>query len=48
MGDYCFFRGNLLLPLIVERKSVEDVALSFADGRSSETWSHLIVVGRTR
>ena len=33
IGDYCFFRGNLLLPLIVERKSVEDVALSFADGR---------------
>mmetsp|Transcript_9283 Transcript_9283/g.10605 ORF Transcript_9283/g.10605 Transcript_9283/m.10605 type:complete len:1128 (+) Transcript_9283:51-3434(+) len=33
IGDYCFFSGNLLCPILVERKSVQDVAGSIDDGR---------------
>jgi len=33
IGDYCFFSGNKLCPLLVERKSIEDVAISVSDGR---------------
>jgi hypothetical protein len=33
IGDYCFFSGDLLCPILVERKSVQDVAQSIHDGR---------------
>merc|ERR1740139_1938364 len=33
VADYLFFVGNKLAPVMVERKSVEDVASSMADGR---------------
>lgn len=33
IGDYCFFAGNKLLPVIIERKSIQDVAQSIYDGR---------------
>lgn len=33
IGDYCFFAGNKILPVLVERKSIEDVAKSIHDGR---------------
>jgi ERCC4-type nuclease len=33
IGDYAFFSGNLLCPILVERKSIEDVAISIHDGR---------------
>ena len=33
IGDYVFFHQNKLLPLLVERKSVQDVAQSIFDGR---------------
>jgi len=33
IGDYCFFAGEKLLPVMVERKSVQDVAASIHDGR---------------
>ena len=33
IGDYCFFAGNKLLPVLIERKSIEDVASSIYDGR---------------
>ena len=35
IGDYCFFSGDKLCPILVERKSVEDVAKSIdaGDGR---------------
>ena len=33
IGDYCFFAGSKLLPIIIERKSIEDVAESMFDGR---------------
>eukprot|EP00980_Cylindrotheca_fusiformis_P008118 scaffold1727_cov133-Cylindrotheca_fusiformis.AAC.21 len=33
MGDYCFFAGNKLLPVIIERKSIQDIAQSIYDGR---------------
>lgn len=37
VGDYLFFyQSKLLLPWIVERKTVQDVAMSYADGR----WEH--------
>ncbi len=32
IGDYCFFSGDMLCPIIVERKSVEDVAKSIDSG----------------
>ncbi len=32
IGDYCFFAGDKLCPIIVERKSVEDVAKSIDSG----------------
>ena len=31
IGDYCFFSGDKLCPILVERKSVEDVAKSIDD-----------------
>jgi hypothetical protein len=33
IGDYCFFAGNKLLPVLIERKSIQDVAQSIFDGR---------------
>ena len=33
IGDYAFFSGNRLCPILVERKSVQDVAQSIHDGR---------------
>ena len=33
IGDYCFFASNRLCPILIERKSIEDVALSLYDGR---------------
>lgn len=34
IGDYCFFDyNNKLLPILVERKSVQDLAFSMSDGR---------------
>ncbi len=35
IGDYCFFSGDKLCPILVERKSIEDVAKSIdtGDGR---------------
>jgi hypothetical protein len=33
IGDYCFFTGNQLCPILVERKSIQDVAMSIYDGR---------------
>jgi hypothetical protein len=33
IGDYCFFSGDLLCPILVERKSIQDVAQSIHDGR---------------
>jgi len=33
ISDYVFFVGNNLAPLLIERKSVEDVASSLSDGR---------------
>ena len=33
IGDYCFFSGNRLCPILVERKSIEDIAHSIYDGR---------------
>ena len=33
IGDYCFFSRNLLCPILVERKSVQDLAQSIHDGR---------------
>jgi hypothetical protein len=33
IGDYCFFAGNKLLPVLIERKSIQDVAHSIYDGR---------------
>jgi len=33
ISDYVFFVGNKLAPILIERKSVDDVANSLADGR---------------
>jgi hypothetical protein len=33
IGDYCFFTGNRLCPILVERKSIQDLAMSIYDGR---------------
>lgn len=33
IGDYLFFLGNFVAPIIIERKSIDDVACSLADGR---------------
>ena len=33
IADYLFFVGDLLAPMLVERKSVDDVAASLVDGR---------------
>jgi hypothetical protein len=33
IGDYCFFSGDMLCPILVERKSIQDVAQSIHDGR---------------
>ena len=37
IGDYCFFdsKNNKLLPILVERKSIQDIAASIYDGRWS-------------
>jgi ERCC4-type nuclease len=36
IGDYCFFSGNQLCPILVERKSVQDLAQSIHDQRMSQ------------
>lgn len=33
IGDYVFFSGNRLCPILVERKSIQDIAQSIHDGR---------------
>ncbi|CAJ1951908.1 unnamed protein product [Cylindrotheca closterium] len=33
IGDYCFFAGDKLLPILIERKSIQDVAHSIYDKR---------------
>lgn len=33
IGDYCFFAGDKLLPVLIERKSIQDVAHSIYDKR---------------
>jgi ERCC4-type nuclease len=33
IGDYIFCSGNRLCPILVERKSIQDIALSIHDGR---------------
>mmetsp|Transcript_882 Transcript_882/g.1257 ORF Transcript_882/g.1257 Transcript_882/m.1257 type:complete len:839 (+) Transcript_882:72-2588(+) len=33
IGDYCFFADQKLLPVLIERKSIQDVAQSIYDGR---------------
>ena len=33
IGDYCFFAGNKILPVLIERKSIFDGAHSMYDGR---------------
>jgi hypothetical protein len=33
VGDYLFFSGDRLCPILVERKSIQDIAMSIHDGR---------------
>ena len=33
IGDYVFFSGERLCPILVERKSIQDIAMSIHDGR---------------